>query len=252
MVFDGGKLHSKSDEELTRAEKRQKALLAAQELEREGKTDKAREKYAASIDVCPQMAYELYQYIRTNPLFNGKVEFIVAPYEADAQLAYLNKIGFVDFIISEDSDLLAFGCRRVFFKMDNYGNGEEIDQADFHNCAEMNLKNWNQNMFLYMCIISGCDYLPNINGIGIKAAHRLVNDYRSYHQILQILRQQKRESFPDCYQEMFEKAILTFRFQKVYCPTQNRIVNLHKLLLEDLKLRYKEYPHLPYVDEDEN
>lgn len=41
------------------------------------------------------------------------VDCIVAPYEADAQLAYLNKIGMVQAIITEDSDLLAFGCKKV-------------------------------------------------------------------------------------------------------------------------------------------
>lgn len=41
------------------------------------------------------------------------VDCIVAPYEADAQLAYLNKAGLVQAIITEDSDLLAFGCKKV-------------------------------------------------------------------------------------------------------------------------------------------
>lgn len=41
------------------------------------------------------------------------VDCIVAPYEADAQLAYLNKVGMVHAIITEDSDLLAFGCKKV-------------------------------------------------------------------------------------------------------------------------------------------
>lgn len=41
------------------------------------------------------------------------VDCIVAPYEADAQLAYLNKTGMVQAIITEDSDLLAFGCKKV-------------------------------------------------------------------------------------------------------------------------------------------
>lgn len=38
---------------------------------------------------------------------------IVAPYEADAQLAYLVKEGLADFVITEDSDLLAFGVSQV-------------------------------------------------------------------------------------------------------------------------------------------
>jgi hypothetical protein len=32
----------------------------------------------------------------------------------------------VDVVITEDSDLLAFGAHTVFFKMDNFGNGKEI------------------------------------------------------------------------------------------------------------------------------
>lgn len=41
------------------------------------------------------------------------VECIVAPYEADAQLAYLSREGIVDLVITEDSDLLVFGCKQV-------------------------------------------------------------------------------------------------------------------------------------------
>ena len=41
------------------------------------------------------------------------IDCIVAPYEADAQLAYLSLSGIAQLIISEDSDLLCFGCERV-------------------------------------------------------------------------------------------------------------------------------------------
>ena len=37
----------------------------------------------------------------------------MAPYEADAQLTYLQKEGVVDLVITEDSDLLVFGCGKV-------------------------------------------------------------------------------------------------------------------------------------------
>lgn len=42
------------------------------------------------------------------------VDILVAPYESDAQLAYLNKIGLANVLITEDSDLIAFGCEKVF------------------------------------------------------------------------------------------------------------------------------------------
>lgn len=37
----------------------------------------------------------------------------VAPYEADAQLAYLAQQDFVDLVITEDSDLILYGCKKV-------------------------------------------------------------------------------------------------------------------------------------------
>ena len=41
------------------------------------------------------------------------VEFIVAPFEADAQMAYLAINGLVHAVSTEDSDLLPYGCPRV-------------------------------------------------------------------------------------------------------------------------------------------
>lgn len=46
------------------------------------------------------------------------VDCIVAPYEADAQLAFLNKSGIAQLVITEDSDLVLFGCEQasiIFF-----------------------------------------------------------------------------------------------------------------------------------------
>jgi exonuclease-1 len=45
------------------------------------------------------------------------ITYIVAPFEADAQIAFLQQNGFADIAISEDSDLLVYGCDQVcFFK----------------------------------------------------------------------------------------------------------------------------------------
>ena len=42
----------------------------------------------------------------------------------------------------------------------------------------MNLNGWNDEMFRHMCILSGCDYLPNIPKVGIKRAYNLVKQKR--------------------------------------------------------------------------
>lgn len=43
------------------------------------------------------------------------VSYIVAPYEADAQMTFLAVSKQVEAVITEDSDLIPFGCSRVSF-----------------------------------------------------------------------------------------------------------------------------------------
>ncbi|KAH9913905.1 PIN domain-like protein, partial [Amylocystis lapponica] len=113
IVFDGGPLPAKKGTESERKKKRNENLARAHALAAQGKHAQAREYYVKCIDVTPQMAYQLIKALRAD-----NVPYVVAPYEADAQLAYLERIGAVDAILTEDSDLLVFGCRQVLFKLD--------------------------------------------------------------------------------------------------------------------------------------
>lgn len=56
----------------------------------------------------PELAFGLLQELRRQ-----NVPCTVAPYEADAQLAFLARNGEVDLVISEDSDMLVYECPRV-------------------------------------------------------------------------------------------------------------------------------------------
>ena len=55
----------------------------------------------------------------------------MAPYEADAQIAYMVKNGLANFAISEDSDLIAYGCPKILMKVDHKGNALVWDHAHF-------------------------------------------------------------------------------------------------------------------------
>lgn len=82
-----------------------------------------------SIDVSPDIAYKLIEELK-----NRGIKFIIAPYEADAQLAYLSRNNIVDIIITEDSDLLAFGAKKILYKLDfSTLNGEEICLENIRN-----------------------------------------------------------------------------------------------------------------------
>jgi 5'-3' exonuclease len=150
------------------------------------------------------------------------IEFFVAPYEADAQLAYLQKIGYVDAVITEDSDLLALGCEKVLFKLNDEGYGDEIDLKNLKQCKEFDLTKFSHDRFLNYCILSGCDYFK-LRGVGYKTAYQAVKDCNTYQESLNLLSRNKMENNPRDMIELFEKAFLTFKFQVVYCPKEKRM-----------------------------
>ena len=116
-------------------------------------------------------------------------------------------------IITEDSDLLIFGVRKVMFKMDKSGNGWEVDLDRISEVEELNFKSFTSDMLLTTCILSGCDYIDSIKGIGFKKAHKLV--YENGQDLKVILKKIRREGkllIPFDYEKTFEKAFLTFKF----------------------------------------
>ena len=84
------------------------------------------------------------------------------------------QVKLIDFVITEDSDLLAYGVKKVLFKMSQDGNGIEINLDFLNNCPDFVMpsssKSITQDMFLSTCILSGSDYHQGIPGIGYKTA----------------------------------------------------------------------------------
>ena len=69
--------------------------MQAREFLRQGKTGDARKCFQKCVDISSEMALELMKACRAK-----NVDCIVAPYEADAQLAYLSLQGFLIFLNS--------------------------------------------------------------------------------------------------------------------------------------------------------
>jgi exonuclease-1 len=176
------------------------------------------------------------------------VEYYVAPYEADAQLAYLYLTKRVHAVITEDSDLLIFGVKRVLFKMDKAGNGTEVDLERLTEVEELNFKHFTDDMLLVCCIVSGCDYLDSIKGIGFKKAHKLVMECGDdIQRILKLVRREGKLTVPLGYEKDFEKALLTFKFQLVFSPTERKLVHLHDPAKHPLGKLLKNYVSLDFL-----
>lgn len=323
IVFDGDRLPAKGGEEKERRDRRGEKMAKGHAKLKLGDKEGAAFFFQQGIDVTPAMAHELIAALKREGF-----EFIVAPYEADAQIAALAQLGGgdkrgVDVVFTEDSDLVAYGCPTVLFKLDKHGSAMELNVADVlsgppgsetvdlasagpsgsvsldvssdaagngadigddHDADEKNeadaapepgldeddeddigiatsasrrvakrpvvtekvtpktttktkktakrpakgapldFTGWSRVKFLELCVLSGCDFLPNVPSIGIKRAHALMATHGTAAATLEFLRAdiKKKVTVPDGYETGFQKAFWTFRHARVWDPLLRR------------------------------
>ena len=169
--------------------RREESLSRAKELEKIGSIAEARNEYYRALEITPELYVPLIRRLQALG-----IEYVVAPYEADAELGFLSRNNYVDFVITEDGVSLVYGCRCVLFKLDN-GIGQEIDTSRLNECTEMNFCGWTHDMFTYMCVLSGCDYLPSLHGVGIRTAYSIVSKGKRPDHIFEMLR--RKTEVPD-------------------------------------------------------
>ena len=96
-------------------------------------------------------------------------------YESDWILAKLNQNNIIDYILSEDSDILAFGGKKI---LKNFCIQDEsfllYDQQYI-----LNILKFNQKEFVDMCILCGCDYAPRIKNLNCNKSFELISKNKS-------------------------------------------------------------------------
>ncbi|KAI0049204.1 PIN domain-like protein [Auriscalpium vulgare] len=220
IVLDGGPLPAKRGTEGARRARRAESRARGDALAAQGRHAQAREHYCKAVDVTPQMAFQLAKALRAEG-----VPYVVAPYEADAQLAWLERSGAVDAVVTEDSDLLVYGCRTVLFKLDAAAATLVcVARADFARVPA--LRGGSDAQFRALAVLSGCDYLASVPGVGLKTAGALLKKHRTPEGAIRALRLEGKKDVPRGYLEAFRLAEKVFLHQRVYDAAQGRLVHL--------------------------
>ncbi|KAL3920026.1 MAG: hypothetical protein SGILL_003463 [Bacillariaceae sp.] len=136
------------------------------------------------------------------------VSFMVAPYEADAQLAYLARQHYIDLIITEDSDLIAHGAPCILYKCLRQisetgtpagvlwqrqdlgamalgshppllsGQRQQALSIKVTSGTAIQLLDFTPVMMAVLFVLLGCDYTggetKKLKGIGLVSAHQIV------------------------------------------------------------------------------
>jgi exonuclease-1 len=224
IIFDGDNLPSKAGTEKGRRERRKEGKRLGMELLKLGKTAQAHLELQKSVDVTPEMARAWMEELK-----HHNIQYVVAPYEADSQMAYLEGKGIIDGVLSEDSDLLVFGVKCLLTKLDKYGDCVEVNRKHFTACREVSFVGWSDADFRRMAILSGCDYLPGIGGLGLKTAHRMLRKHKTVDRLVKAAQFDGKFKVPANFMADFDQAEKTFMYQWVFCPVEKKLVHLTPL-----------------------
>lgn len=85
-------------------------LEKARKLDADNKAKKANDEYIQALKIDHLMSHKLIEKLQEQ-----EINYVVAPYEADAQLAQIFKSGHIVAAIRNYSDWMLFGCTQVSY-----------------------------------------------------------------------------------------------------------------------------------------
>ncbi|RLV90886.1 Holliday junction resolvase YEN1 [Spathaspora sp. JA1] len=138
-------------------------------------------------------------------LTQEKINFVQAPGEGEAQCAWMQQLGLVDYVLSDDSDVFIFGATKVLKSF----NRKPTDTAKaspkkgsgsneyYVTPVDLNNKPGNSNLTLekliFLASLRGGDYSTGVGRIGIKYAILLALPSNSEHAVE--LKQELQDEF---------------------------------------------------------
>lgn len=241
VVLDGQTPPIKLDEVMARSSKRKEL-----EQERDKPVDPTGNPEALQARIKANRragAGEHYKSVLENligALREAMIPFLVAPYEADGQLAYLSNQGYIDLVVTEDSDLIAYGASPVFYKMsdsliDGVPKGILLRREDLaanNEHSKVDLTDFSPAMLAVLFVCTGSDYCDKLRGIGLGTACTIVREAflgpsalkrPPLAAVLQRLFEMTWETnmtsdFKAAFEKKFLEAILMFRHPVVFDP----------------------------------
>lgn len=211
FIFDGDFLQSKEKTFIERREQREKSRAEVEFYLSRNDAGKARELMKRCVSVTPEILHSVLSALKISG-----IEYIISPYEADAQLYFLQKIHYIDYIVTEDSDLIAYGAQKVLYKF----TGSHTDEYDSRN-LHLSRDRYFQENILEICILSGCDYLDSIKGVGLVTAHRRLKEAGTVGRFVDMMASLSKD-IPENYLEGFHRARATFLHHIIYNPLTKR------------------------------
>ena len=238
FIFDGKPPDNKQDCINLRKEKSQKAKDAADKCS----SIEEKEQYEKlSLRITKEMIDDTKKLLSLIG-----ISYIHPEYgEGEAYASELCRIGYVDYVLTEDMDTMAYGCPLLI-----------------RNCIDKKLKRKDivsifsyqklidglgitQEQFLDFCILCGCDYCPVVPKVGNVTALKLIKKHNTIENVFS--ENQNKYNFPNSYLDLVNGAKNNFKSLKGnltindlnIVSSQRDIDNLRSYLINEIEMNTK-------------
>ena len=214
---------------------------------------------AGAGQLYPKIVQELCDLMR-----RSRISFLVAPYEADGQLAFLSQRNYIHIVITEDSDLIAHGAKSILYKsIQNHHRQSHNDDRENHqqkssvtsgillrpanlgtvsgsfDSSSFDLKDYSPVQFACLFVAAGSDYCDKLKGIGVVTAAQGVRAafsqqeepplqrlFRLLYKHTTYPKSMLTEEFRKGYEQDFMRSLIMFRHPVVYDPISQKCIEL--------------------------
>ncbi|KAI0912883.1 hypothetical protein F4823DRAFT_580011 [Ustulina deusta] len=152
------------------------------------------------------------------------IPYIAAPMEAEAQCAELVKLGLVDGIVTDDSDIFLFGGTRVY---KNMFNGNKFVECYLSSDLERELS-LSREQLISLAQLLGSDYTEGLPGVGPVTAVEILsefpgtdglNKFHDWWQEVQVHNRPKEADKASSFRKKFRKSQATKLFLPAGFPS---------------------------------
>jgi flap endonuclease-1 len=142
------------------------------------------------------------------------LNYVDSPGEAEAQCAALNIANVCDGVVTEDWDVVLFGCKKMLKDFSNKSTVVEIDV-----CKLMDELGVNQEQLIDLCSILGNDYCNGIGGLKpIDVFNKFKKSNYIMKEFLELLRNENKNKFRYRIPAKFEEDWMISREYYLHAP----------------------------------
>ena len=170
--------------------------------------------------------------------------------EAEAYASELCRIGYVDYLLSEDMDSLVYGCPKLIRNCIDKDLKRRGIVSIFHYEKIIKGLKLTKDQFIDFCIFCGCDYCDSVPKVGNITALKLIQKYGSINEVIK----NTDYEFPDNYLDEFLSAKENFLILrdkvdiddiKISNPgSKLNIYELEKYLVNDININPKKFSNV--------